>query len=528
MPRHFIDEIDDQLVYERMESFGGGMDAFMRPTLLPANTYVYAENIIIPENLDPRTRPGADSLGTGRGGRIQGLIYFDTAATEQLLAGAATKIYAWGGSSWVEATGWTLTDGDLNFAAAQGVDKVLFSDGTQQMRTWDGANWSAGLGSTPGDPPVGATILCWHGGRMFAAGFSGSVAGKENDAIWVSSRLAYGSGNWDSISRQFRVGGGEGDPIKALASMQNFNLAVLKENSVWVVNSDPTQEPANFSASLAGDRLSDGIGVSGRDAWCRYGNDLLFFSRGGRGIYSLQRMMAAAGQYELSSPLSRPIQPYIDRINWNFAHLITAKKYKELALFSVPLDSSTVPNTVLVWNGRLGNWTGIWTGWTANSFEVTRFNGVNRLVYGDNAGLVRQWKDFSDSLDDATYTEDGAAIPTKFWTRSTLFNEPINNKNAYHAELRFSVSNALINVTAVADTADLKLWTVDARQSGVDLPIAELPFDLADPSTVTRRRGLRGTKPFNEAYLKIESTSGWWQLRNVSLSAFVNMLANRS
>lgn len=526
MPRHFIDEIDDQLAFERMESFGGGMDAFTPATLIAPNAYVYSENILVPDNLRPRTRPGADTLGSTRGARIQGLIYFDTPSTEQLLAGAGTKIYAWGGSSWTEATGWTLNDADLNFAAAQGIDTVLFSDGVQQMRTWNGAAWSSALGSTPGDPPVGATILCWHAGRMFAAGFPGSVAGKENDAIWVSTRLAYGSGNWDGVARQFRVGGGEGDPILALASMQNFKLVVGKENSIWIVTADPTAEPANFSASVAGDKLTDGLGICGRRAGCVYGNDFLFMARR-VGVHSVQRMIAAAGQYQLSAPLSEPIQPYIDRINWSFAHLIAAKKYKELALFSVPLDSSTVPNTVLVWNGRLGKWTGIWTGWTANSFEVTRFSGVNRLVYGDNTGLVRQWKDFSDAADDNTYLEDGAVIPTKLWTRSVLFGEPINNKSAYHAEVRFGVSNALVNVTAVADSADLKLWTVDARQKGVDLPIAELPFDLADPSTVAARKGLRGTKPFNEVYLKLESSSGWWQLWNVSLSAFINMLANR-
>lgn len=525
MPRHFIDEVDDQLVYERMESFAQ-MDAFTPATLLPPDAFVYGENIVVPDNLRPRTRPGADKLGTTRGGRIQGLLYFDTQSTEQLLAGAATKIWVWGGSAWTEAVGWTLNDADLNFSAAQGVDKVLFTDGVQQMRTWDGANWSAALGATTGDPPVGATVLCWHGGRMFAAGFPGSVAGKESDAIWVSSRLAYSTGNWDGIARQFRVGGGEGDPILTLASMQNFNLAVCKENSIWVVNSNPTLEPGNFAASMAGDRLTDGIGICGRRAGCVYGNDFLLMSRR-TGVHSVQRMMAAAGQYQLSAPLSEPIQPFIDRINWTYAHLITAKKYKELALFSVPLDSSTVPNTVLVWNGRLGKWIGIWSGWTANSFEVTRFGGVNRLVYGDNTGLVRQWKDFGVADDDATYLEDGLPMATKLWTRSSLFGEPINDKNGYHAEVRFGVSNALVQVTAVADTADLKLWTVDARQVGVDLPIAELPFDLADPATVAARKGLRGTKTFNEIYLKIESTAGWWQLWNVSLSAFVNMLSNQ-
>src|SRR5437762_7199299 len=161
--------------------------------------------------------------------RAQGLIYFDTASYEQLISAAGKQLWKWEGASWTRMAGaneFQLSDADTTFEAAQGIDKALFTDGSQQMQTWDGAAWSAPLGNTPNDPPVGATILCWHTGRMFAAGH-----GNKPDTIWVSNRLAYGSGQWNTVQRSFRVGGGEGDPIKALASMQSFVLGVLKEDS---------------------------------------------------------------------------------------------------------------------------------------------------------------------------------------------------------------------------------------------------------------------------------------------------------
>jgi hypothetical protein len=174
----------------------------------------------------------------------------------------------------------------------------------------------------------------------------------------------------------------------------------------------------------------------------------------------------------------------------------------------------------------LQRWIGVWTGWTPACWEATRFAGVQRLVFGDTTGLVKQWKDFADASDDETYKDDDAAVPTKVWTRSMLFGEPVNDKDAYHAELRFSVSNAIVNVTALGDNADLRQWSADLRQEGVTLPV-DLPFDLASPAAVTSRRGLRGLKPFNEIFLKIESTEGWWALRNVTVSAYLNMLQNQ-
>jgi len=102
----------------------------------------------------------------------------------------------------------------------------------------------------------------------------------------------------------------------------------------------------------------------------------------------------------------------------------------------------------------------------------------------------------------------------------------VNDKDAYHNEVRFFPSNAIVNLTLTTDGADLFTWTKDMRTSGQSLPV-DLPFDLDNPQAVTARRGLRGKTPFNEAFLKIESAAGWWALRNVTLSAYLNTLRNQ-
>jgi hypothetical protein len=458
------------------------------------------------------------------------LRYFDTPAYEQLVAAWDGVLSYWDGNQWNQMVGWSLADALVRFEAAQGVDKLAIVDGTD-FRIWNGATFEGPTGTGATDPPKGATVVLWHASRMWAAGFSGTDPDKFNDAIWGSTLLSFGAGDWDKTDRNFRISGGDGDPIIGLASLSSsldkgFVMAVLKQNSLWLVNTDPRAQFTNFTANLGPERISDASGVVGRRAFCVYGNDLLFVCPD-RTIRSLARMQAAAGQYQLSPPLSTPIQPFVDRINWDFAHLIAAIKYRHLALFAVPLDASRVNNTVLVWNGHLNKWTGIWTGWNPNCFEVSRFSGVHRLVFGDNVGKVPQWKDWKDAQDDATYMDDDVSYRTKLWTRSMLFGEPLNDKDAFHCEERFAASNALITTTAVADNADWKTWDIDIRPARVDLPIPQLPFNLADNSNAARRKGLRNNRSFNEIFLKLESDRGWFEVRNLSLSAFINTLRNQ-
>lgn len=534
MPRLTIDELDESPVYERCESFGMGFDGYTRSTLLDPAAYQYGLNTAIPDGMECRTRPGADLLGTTRGYRIQGMVYYDAPSgtpgvdNEQLIVGYNGGLAYWNGTTWTAIGAFTLTDANLDFAAAQGVDKVLITDGTAQLQYWNGTAMSGALGNGANDPPVGATILLWHAGRMWAAGFSGATAGKENDALYGSNLLDFGAGAWNSTDRNLRIGAGDGDRIVGLASLSSsfdkgYAMVVGKANSIWILNTDPTVAFTSFTAQLGPEQVSDGIGFCGKRAFTVVGNDL-YFASPDHTFRTLARMESAQGQYRVGEALSLPIQQYVDRINWTYAYKIAVIKHRELVLFSVPLDASTYPDTIFAYNARLQKWVGMWTGLTANSFEVTRFGDVHRLVLGQNDGAVRQFKDFEDAADDDTYDDDGSAIPTTLKTRSFLFGEPLNPKNAFHAEVRFGQSNAVVTVTLVCDNAEVASWQCDVRPTGPNLE-QTLEFDLIANGNRAFQHGLRGLTEFNECYLQLSCTSGWFSVRNVSMSAFVNALA---
>lgn len=538
-----LDGLDDPLIFETVQDFSGGEDSFRRSTLLDPNQCQHLQNVLVRDNYEARTRPGADAIPTANthpvanSTAVYALRYFDTPTYQQLLVscpnGNTPQFAKYEGGAWTDLSGsYTPASANARLAMEQAVNKVLIGDGSaNQLKVYDGAAF-AGVGTDAQyDAPIGATILCWHTSRMFASGQSANP-----DTLYVSvfqpkfvpKGTAGYAGDWDSVNRSFRVGVGDGDPIVAVASMQDFSLAVLKRNSIWLITTDPAADSsatAGFTASQVTKGITQGLGCVGRDAWCSYGNDVLFMAQDG--VRSVQRMQAAAGQWQLSAPISQPIQPLIDRINRGAWDKICAIKYQELALFFVPLDNATSNNAVLVWNGRLGKWMGTWTNWTGLCCEQTRFLGTPRLVFGDNAGLVNLWKDnlaTNGVTDDATYLDNGAYYPTQVWTKSYQFGEEINNKTAYNIISFFTAGNAPVMLSFVTDLFTATNWTSTVQPDGDILGIGTLPFKLQSQSPVRFSKGVRNLNDFNEAYVRAESLQGWFFLRSISMGAFVNAL----
>lgn len=531
------DQLDDEPQAAYVGSFGGGEDSFQNATQLAEDQCQHILNVIVRDNLEARTRPGADAIPAASTLPIAGMTaiyalrYFESAAHSngQLLAtgaaGGTAKFLKFEANVWSDISSlWHPNSANNRTVMTTGIDKMLLSDGATSCKIWDGATITD-AGNTSKDAPLGTTILCWHTQRMFAAGISNSP-----DTIYASNLLAYTAGNWNTTTRSFRIGSGDGDPIMALASMQGFTMAVLKRNSIFLVATNPAIDSSTtngFTASQVTENMAYGIGCVGRDAWCNYGNDVLFMAQDG--VRSVQRMQAAAGQWQLTAPLSEPIQPYIDRINQSSWDKIVAVKHQEFALFFVPLDNSSNNNYVLVWNGRLGRWMGAFqqeanNTWQANSVCVSRFGGATRLVWGDSSGYVNQWKDYSSTTDDSTYTDNGKGYKTQVWTKSFQFGDPIVNKSAYTTIIRFSSGNAAVSVSWIGDSAQQQIWDGQFEPTGDILGVNNLPFLLQATTPYTLQQPIRGNVQFNEGFLRCETQSGWIAVRNISILAFINPL----
>lgn len=535
-PIFTIDGTDDDLQFEQVIDFSGGEDDYRRSTLIGANQCQKLVNVIVRDNYEAWTRPGADWFApgplAGAGAAVKTLVYFDTpqskfilAISNGILCACAGQNQAWQSKFNANAT-YTAANTNTQVEIEQGVDTVLISDGVNAMAILDGSLNLTTCTTGASDPPAGATILCWHTGRMFAAGFAG-IGGSAipRDTVAVSNLLAFGNGQWNLTTRSFRVGDGDGDPIVALYSMQDSNLAVFKANSVWLVNTPASADAAGFGATTVVDSVAFGVGCVGKRALCGVANDIFFMAQDG--VRSLQRMQAAAGQWQLSAPMSQPVQKYIEQINPAAQSGIVAASYKEFVLFAIPLGASTVNNAVLVYNTRLGSWLGCWQNWTPGAWTVSRFNSVQQLLFGDSNGCVNFWKDAQSVTDPATYSDNGVNIATTIWTRSFQFLQAVNDKFPYNCTLRFTAGNTVVSLAAVMDLAQALAWQSGLQPAGDILGQHKLgPFQLATVKPSKVEKSLRSCPAFNEMYLSISTSNGYMQLRNITVAAFLKALDN--
>lgn len=521
----FIDTIDDVTLDAEQKSWAGGADEFQTATLLAPNVGGKLENCIVEDNGRPRNRPGADPLGDAvldSGQRVQCLAYFDTPSLEFLYASINQSLREWTGASWSTIAAYPFGANTI-VDMVQGNNLLYCTSGTGQWYSYSGAVWSSALGNTTADPPNGATILCWHTFRMFAAGAIGSLY----DQIYVSDLGAAGAGDWDHTAQAFRVGRGEGERIVSMCSGRANWLFVGKEGSIFAVDTTPTITVANWPIY----RLTDGMGVVGRRAMVLAGSSLWVITPD----LSLREIIPSTVEdtpFDIGAPASEPAKPYFDRINRAAQSKIVLHKYGRYLLAAVPLDNATEPSHVLVWNLRLRRidgmpaFIGVWTGWTPTAMGTSRFAGVERFVFGDSAGYVNEWKDYEDQTEDNTYQDNGEEVLATIRSRSWDFGSQRNPKDSESCELQFVNSTATVRALAMFDEEEQARWELGTQEVQNQLPV-DLPFDLAVLGPAREAKNMDGLPEFREMYLEVQQTgAGRLELKSMAASAFVNTQEN--
>ena len=287
----------------------------------------------------------------------------------------------------------------------------------------------AHLSQIPSQPK----LLVSHTNRLFCATNDPTPP---PDTLYVSDVLDGES--WDLLGNSIRVGSGDGDPITALLPWFGFKLLVFKERSVWSVDANPAQAVADWEIKLINNRT----GCIAHQTAQQVGPDVLFLSR--NGVISLSTIEAGA-QTDISSPISAPINDYIERINKTHIGKACAGYYRNRYMLSVPLDSSTTPDTTLVFNAEQRSWSGFWVGWEPRSFAVTAFSGKIRMQFGDNCGKLYTWLDYVDEnvATESEYKDQTTNYETKLLSRAYNYKEIYADKLGYQVE--FDVDNRFGN-----------------------------------------------------------------------------------
>jgi hypothetical protein len=197
---------------------------------------------------------------------------------------------------------------------------------------------------------------------------------KITDEISISDILD--SHTFDQIANQFRITGGTTDYLVAMKGFYDDSLVVLNRNSLHLISGT-----AGSLADTKVTQLTTEVGCLARKSVVMKGNAMFFLSDDG--VYAVEFL----NDYNLrgaDEPISKNIQPYIDRINKNLAAEAVGVLFNNRYYLAVALDSvvgannALGNNTILVFNFLNKAWESI------DTFGASDFI-IKNLIIGSAA-----------------------------------------------------------------------------------------------------------------------------------------------
>ena len=235
---------------------------------------------------------------------------------------------------------------------------------------------------------------------------------KITDEIAVSDILD--TTTFDRITNQFRISGGTADYVVAMHGFYDDGLVVLNRNSLHIVNG--TQ--GSLSDTVVKELTSE-VGCLARKSVVMRGNAMLFLSDDG--VYGVEFL----NDYNLrgtEEPLSKNIQPYIDRINKDLADKAVGILHENRYYLAVPLDSvvgandARGNNAILVFNFLNKGWESLDTfgdsRFVIKDFEVGSAGVRNNLYAVTGNGGLHQLEATDSSDDRFNVSTEGGLVVT--------------------------------------------------------------------------------------------------------------------
>lgn len=198
------------------------------------------------------------------------------------------------------------------------------------------------------------------------------------DSVAISDILSFTD---FSIFNSFRINQGDSDDVVLLRKFNDNSVVVFKESAIYSINN----LVGDWGTNAFLDDITSEYGLIGRNSVVDVGRDLWFLSQ--RGVTSLIRTQDNKMQ-GTDQPMSTPIQPLIDRINWYAAQTTASAGYfKDRYYLSIPTDASYKNNMVLVYDFLNKAWCG-YDDTEVKYFFVADNNGSDALHYIDDEGRI--------------------------------------------------------------------------------------------------------------------------------------------
>lgn len=259
-----------------------------------------------------------------------------------------------------------------------------------------------------------------------------------------------------------------------------------------------TQDPTNV------DELTRQVGLVARRTMQICGKQILWLSDVGVMPMDIGNELALT---TAQAPLSDNIQDIIDTINWAYAGGAVARFFNNRYYIAVPTGTSTLNNTVLVYNFLMNEWESVDTypgTFDVQNFVVLGYQGKQRLFAVTTFGFVFL-------LEELEVDEFGNTAVIGSYTIGGVF-KPRHYTFDIMQEKRFCA----VSIETEAGSAD-DAFTIDFVTRNPDSRVTLPPYDAAAADDATyqqrvRQRGVAGS-------VEILTTGGRPEFKSVTVDA---------
>lgn len=281
-------------------------------------------------------------------------VFYTTGGTKQLMVGNGNKLSAVATDGSVVASSTAPTANPhffTRFGGATSTGRMYISNGTDEIRSWDGSSFAAWGGT--GTSPTGKflAVTPWDN-RLVCARYSGSSAGSNPSTVRFSGAgdpATFGANDYVDLTP------GDGEEIKGIIAWQRY-LFVFKETKFFFFHSTTIDTSGN--PVFRYETVDTGIGACSPKAITANRDGVYFLNQ--KGVYRTTSSPPVLAS-EVIDPFfygSNVSDFYLGQV-FNQAQLsLPAMAFHNEQLYvAVPTGGSTTNDRMLVFDPRHGWWT---------------------------------------------------------------------------------------------------------------------------------------------------------------------------
>lgn len=306
------------------------------------------------------------------------------------------------------------------------------------------------------------------------------------------------SNTYDQILNQFRIGGGSADYVVAMHGFYDDSLIVFNRHSVHAV----VGTQGSLKDTVVKELTSE-VGCLARKSVVIQGNTLIFLSD--NGVYGLEFM----NDYNLRGtrePISKNIQPYIDRINKQAASGAIGVYFDNRYYLAVPLDSKVGQNdatqgnnALLIFNFLNGAWESVDTyntsGFLIQNLIVGKSGDLDALYAISQNGGIHQIDAFDSDVDEIYSGSSASTYPIQSYISTRGYDlGSLERKRFTDTQVQLQTLSGQTTDMDIAFSVEDPDNAQSVGSISDFLGGALVPSDINEEETATIRARLGGTR----------------------------------